>query len=266
MYFISRYDGNYRRSLPQNVTELDYLTAAGRQVAFYLAPGLEPARPPDRLWILFGGNGSVALGWLKVLRGASDLRAGYLLLDYPGCGLCQGRPGRDSIRDTSEQALTALAARLRLAPSVFEGRLSLVGHSLGSAAALEMAPRHRVERVVLLAPFTSMMAIAEHIVGWPFCQFVPDRFDNEARLRELHRAQPRCAVTIIHGARDTVVPVAMGRTLAGLVPGWVRYEELPQGTHMSVVDGDQEALRHAMAAPWSRHDAIRDRCGPPRVI
>lgn len=249
MYFINRYFGPYQQSLPKNTTEFTYQTSSGRQVAFYVAPWADPGRPPERLWMLFGGNGAVALNWLGFLRDAPDPRAGYLLLDYPGFGACEGVPGRTSIRESSEQALAALAGRLGTVPAAFEGRLNLLGHSLGSATALQFAPAHCVSRIVLVASFSTLLAVAKHMVGWPMCHFVPDHYDNEARLAELARQNPRPAVAIVHGARDAVVPVTMGRRLAGLHPGWIAYHEVTAADHTSLLNRDRADVLKLMAPP-----------------
>ena len=112
MYFINRYPGAYRSHLTPNIQEITFQTRSGRQVAFYVTPRLEPRRPPERLWMVFGGNGALALGWLPLLRDAPDPRDGFLLLDYPGFGACQGVPNRTTIRESSERGLEALAAHL----------------------------------------------------------------------------------------------------------------------------------------------------------
>lgn len=249
MYMLNRYDSAYLTRLPKNIHQLNYQTSVGSQVAFYIPPRRDFSQPPAELWVLFGGNGSVALGWLDLIRDFPDSQDGFLLLDYPGFGACQGMPSGQTIRESSDQALLALAGFLHLPPNSFEGRICLLGHSLGCATALQFAPGHHVRRVILLAPFTNMVDIARHIVGWPLCNFVPDHYDNEARLAELERQQPRPEVLIIHGVRDPVIPVGMGRELARLYPRWIEYEELPGGTHQSFFHQDRERVVQAMCPP-----------------
>lgn len=241
IYFVRRYDSASLTRLPKNTKALTYETLAGRQVAFYVMPREDPDRFPDKLWVLFGGNGAMALEWEDIIQGYPDSRTGFLLIDYPGFGACQGHPNRLNILQSSELALVALADHLGVKPERFEGRMCVMGHSLGSATALQFAPGHQVERIILLAPFTNMVDIAEYMVGWPLCQFVPDRFDNMARLAELALQHPRPAVVIIHGARDPIVPVGMGRRLAALYPEWIEYHELPKANHQSFFQ-DEKAL------------------------
>ena len=245
-YYMKRYDGNYRKELPSNAIQLDYRIEVGRQTIFYIPSRLAPRRPPDRLWMLYGGNGTVALEWLDLIRDAADPRAGYLLMDYPGAGLCQGYPNADTIGDSSEGAIKALSDHYGVSPQFFEGKLNLLGHSLGCALAVQMAPLHRVARVILLAPFTNMRDAAAHIVGWPLCQFVPDLFDNEAGLGALYLTEQRPVVVILHGVHDNVVPVTMGRRLAARYPDWIDYHELPEASHKSFMDSAKKAVLTAM--------------------
>jgi pimeloyl-ACP methyl ester carboxylesterase len=92
-----------------------------------------------------------------------------------------------------------------------------------------------------------MVEIARHMVGWPFCELVPDRYDNVARLDELRQRRPRPAVTILHGAADAVVPVQMGRSLAARYPDWIEYIEIPRATHRSLLNGDMRHVLQVMA-------------------
>lgn len=246
MYFIRHYDSASLKRLPNNTKALAYETRSGRQVAFYVSPRQDPDQLPEQLWMVFGGNGALALDWQDIAQGYPDLRTGFLLIDYPGFGACQGAPNRTSILQSSEQALARLADHLGVRMDRFAGRINLMGHSLGSATALQFAPDHRVERIVLLAPFTNMIDIAEYMVGWPLCHLVPERFDNRARLAELAFHNPRPKVAIIHGARDSIVPVGMGRSLAALYPQWIEYHEISHADHQSFFQEDKALIYRVM--------------------
>lgn len=256
IYLPHRYPPSYSRDLPPDSVELEYRTRAGRQVAFYIAPRQEPDRPPNHLWVMFGGNAAVALGWLHLIDAAPDRRVGFLLIDYPGFGKCEGQATRDAIRESTEAALSALAWQLRVRTQDFEGRMSALGHSLGSAVALEFSPHHELERVILLSPFTSMCDMARHYIGWTLDLFVQERYDNQARLAELADINPRPSVIIIHGDADTVVPVWMGRELARRYPDWIIYHEIHRGTHHSFMTTDQALILSEMFPP--DHEKMKD--------
>jgi pimeloyl-ACP methyl ester carboxylesterase len=218
-------------ALPQHLVEIAYDTAQGPQVAFYLPPHGNPTHAPEALWVLFHGNGSLALEWLEHLSPGLKTHRGFLLIDYPGYGKCAGRSSRHAIIASFEAALHTLQQRYPAVSTTIERSLNVLGYSLGAAAALELATRYPTQHIVLLAPFTSMHDIASHIVVWPITALLRERFDNLQALMTLAQRPVPPAVTIIHGEADEVVPVTMGRTLARTFATMITYHELPGGTH-----------------------------------
>ena len=196
---------------------------------------------------MFHGNASLALDCLYLLDPVPDRTAGYLMIDYPGYGECAGNPTPEVILDSSEKAMAALAEKLKADPKALFGHLNVFGYSLGASAALQLAARHPVERVVLIAPFTSLPDMARRVVGWPMCLLLRHRFDNRTRLAELARQPTRPGVTIFHGDRDGVVPVQMGRELAAMVPGWIQYHEILGADHIDVLNDAGAMIQKAMS-------------------
>jgi uncharacterized protein len=218
-------------ALPPRLVEIAYDTAQGPQVAFYLPPHDSPTHALEALWVLFHGNGSLALEWLEYLLPGPKTHTGFLLIDYPGYGKCTGRSSRDAIIASFEAALHTLQQRYPAVRPAVERSLNVLGYSLGAAAALELATRYPTQHIVLLAPFTSMHDIASHMVVWPITALLRERFDNRQALMTLAQRPVSPAVTIVHGDADEVVPVAMGRALAQSFPAMITYHELPGVTH-----------------------------------
>jgi hypothetical protein len=223
------------QGLPSFVTELNFVTGAGRQVAFYFSPqGTD--RIPDRLWIAFCGNASVALDWRYFIQDYPNPRDGFLLIDYPGYGKSQGSATIVNTRTAADQALAALAKRLKVTESELEPRLNVIGHSLGAAAALDFAIHHPVQRIVAIAPFTSLREEAATVVGGLMSHLVVENYDNRARLKELAKRSPSPRVAIVHGANDEVIPFRMGQTLASEFPAMVQFFPVENGDHVSVLE------------------------------
>lgn len=208
LYHPSRYDPRELAQAPSSLSRVRFQTSRGAQVAHYLPPRAGPTAEP-RVWVYFAGNASRALDYLDFAREAPEGSVGHLFVDLPGYGSCEGSPDREGVLETVRSVLPALAREHSGARVV-----GVFGHSLGAATALEFASRHEPERVVLLAPFTSLLDMARRIVGWPLCHLALDRFDNVARLAELSARARRPRVAIFHGDRDEVIPVAMGQDLA----------------------------------------------------
>lgn len=214
-----------------------------RQYAYYLSSAQEATSQAKQLWIFFGGNASLALDWLDVAETLLPCTFGILLIEYPGYGANEGKPSREAIVRVSKLAFARLAEHLRKSPEDLARNTSVLGVSLGCAAALEFARELRVGQLVLLAPFTSLLDMARRTVGWPLCYLTRDRFDNLKALRELSCARPDVVVHLFHGDHDGVVPVEMGRRLATAFPAIVHYTEIPGADHWNILEVAYPALR-----------------------
>lgn len=231
-------------NLQATVTPLIADTAQGRQTGFYCrahaAAGL-----PSRIWLVFSGNAAQALAWESFAVAYPRAQEAFLLIDYPGYGACAGRPSPPAILASSEALVVRLAGHLGVTVDVLSPRIAVFGHSLGCAAALQYAAKHHVAAIVLVAPFTSLMAMARRVVGLPLCLVLTHRFDNRARLAEI-AAAGLPPTTIIQGDADEVVPIAMGRALAAEFPGIV-LNEVKDADHNGIVDIAESLIHAAMA-------------------
>lgn len=251
IYFPRPYDdGDLRAARANGARAIEIHTSQGKQVAFYLPSRRNPSQPPEFLWILCGGNGALALDYAPDAA-PWDGRFGYLFVDYPGYGQCEGTPNPVHI----EESVVALARRLQSdfgwSDDEFSRRTGVFGHSLGCAAVLIAADRLLLGRAVLCAPFTTMDDMARRTVGWPLCLLNRHRFDNLRRLESLSARGGQ--VRIFHGTADEVIPVAMSRKIAGMFPKNVRLTEVPDSHHNEVVadaGGDiGRAMRELVETP-----------------
>ncbi len=238
MYFPRKYPSGFIRGLAaRGLVPVRYETSRGTQWAYFLpAAGARPGALPDSIWALFGGNGSLSLDWLDFLPPDDQRRAGLLFVDYPGYGECAGATSREGIDESLAAVVPALALAWHAPPDEISRRLSVAGHSLGAAVALEFAQLHPVRDIVLIAPFTSMKDMARRSVGWPLCEVLLDRYDNRAALAVVAARSPRPTLRIYHGAGDRLIPAAMGRALADQHPGWALHRDFPGLDHMEVVN------------------------------
>ena len=87
---------------------------------------------------------------------------GYLLIDYPGYGISEGKPNPCSILENSEHALQTLLKKKSWAADA--ARPCVLAHSLGGAAALQFAARNYVRKIILVSPFTTMDEIVRNLI------------------------------------------------------------------------------------------------------
>lgn len=104
--------------------------AQRRQIAFVY--GTPPSGTLlSRLWIVFGGNAETALDWLERLKECRLDAGGFLLVDYPGYGVCLGNPSADSILENAIGAYHACIESKRWI--IRRPRLGVLGRSIGAA-------------------------------------------------------------------------------------------------------------------------------------
>jgi pimeloyl-ACP methyl ester carboxylesterase len=232
VYHPRPYHPDYARALPQDGEEISYPLPFGKQTAFYI-PASNNGRLPTRLWIAFCGNSSLALDWTTILAGYPNSNDAFLLVDYPGYGKCQGYATIASTRASSDAALNALAKRLALSEEEMESRLCTIGHSLGSAVAIDFATRHRVQRVVAISSFTTLREEAARI-GGPLSRLLIENYDNRSGIAEICKRNPAAKIAIFHGTKDEVIPVRMGRDLAQKFP-FIDFFPIEGANHVSVL-------------------------------
>jgi pimeloyl-ACP methyl ester carboxylesterase len=236
IYHPRPYGPAYAHVLPPSGVEIEYVMPFGKQTAYYIPPANDP---PKRVWFAFCGNGSLALDWTGLLPDYPSNGDAFLLVDYPGYGRNSGYATIESTRATAAGALRALAARLR----VNEEKLTLcvIGHSLGAAVALDFAVHHRVQRIVLIAPFTSLRDEAATMVGRRLSCLLTENYDNQDSLREIFERGSQVRVDIYHGTADNDIPVSMGRALAKEFPA-IRFHEVTGANHMTALQSARDQI------------------------
>ena len=244
VYHPRPYDTSYAQVLPPNGQEISYTLPFGRQTAFYIPPR-NSGRSPVRLWIAFCGNGSLALDWTTILAGNPNSHDAFLLVDYPGYGKCQGYATIASMRLSSDAALKTLTKRLALSEEEMESRLCTIGHSLGSAVAIDFGARHHVQRVLAIAPFTTLREEAARIITSPLSHLLIESYDNRAGIAEIRKRNPEAKIAIFHGTKDEVIPVRMGRELAQKFP-FIDFFPVEGATHVSVLSEAHDKIIHWM--------------------
>ncbi len=165
--------------------------------------------------------------------------------------------------------------------AVWEARKRLpcvvVGSSLGSLVALEVARRAPVAPLVLIAPalgfggrWLEKLPAAESIPVFHFGEGrevpIHRRFFEEMARADSDREAPSAPVIALMGSQDESVPVDQARAVwqqweaSGRLRPGSRWIEIPEGDHglVSHVDTIAEAIRAAAALPVSPISQSRD--------
>ena len=106
LYHPRPYDARYTNFLPADGVELRFNIFAGKQVAFYLPRG-SGQQLPERIWVAFCGNGSLALDWTGSSRRSPQGDGSCSSLS--GYGKSEGYATIASTRAAADNAIEALA-------------------------------------------------------------------------------------------------------------------------------------------------------------
>ena len=220
-------------------------TSQGRQVAFYKPPREHGAEAPAFVWFVFPGRGSLALDYWGHTS-YWDRRFAYVFVDYPGYGLCEGQPSTAPIGESVSAIAAELCRALGWTENDLRQHAGVLGHSMGCAAALQAADHLRLSRAVICAPFTSLQAMAQHVVGWPLCYLQRQSFDNVERIAALEASGIAAQIRVFHGTNDHTIPVEMSRSLADRFPKTVQLTLAPGATHGGIMLDAREKIGRAM--------------------
>lgn len=184
---------------------------------FIPAPDASPESPEPAV-IFFHGNAEIIDHQVDLINGYRSMGVSVLLPEYPGYGRSEGAPGERAIVDDAAYFLGELSKRTDVDPS----RIYLHGRSIGGGPAAQLAARREPAALILESTFTSMASFADGYFAPRFLVRHPFRTD---RVVETLRAP----LLILHGSRDTIVPVRHAHRLRDLAR---------QSTHVSFVEYD----------------------------
>jgi fermentation-respiration switch protein FrsA (DUF1100 family) len=158
---------------------------------------------------------------------------GVYMLSYRGYGGSTGSPS-----EAANVADARLAYHALLKEGVPPASIVAYGESLGSGVAVRIAAELAVAGIILDAPFTSISEIAAR--AYPFLPvrlLLIDRYESTRYIGAI-----KSPLLILHGARDGIVPVAMGRELARLAPEPKTLVVFPDGNHSDLYVNGNNAI------------------------
>lgn len=158
--------------------------------------------------VYFHGNGESAAQnlWLAPVLNREGIDV--FLAEYRGYGGNAGSPSEEGLYADAEGALAWLAAQ-----GYGPERVVVIGRSIGTGVAVEMAHRGRGRGLIVVSPFTRIVDLAQLMVGSLGTQFVWDKFESIAKMPTL-----RVPVVVLHGTEDELIPYEMGVAIAKAAP------------------------------------------------
>lgn len=186
-----------------------------QRIVLKTADGLTLAalyRPPDgakRVLVFFHGNGDGWGGAATANRLLAEAGYGVLLTEYRGYGANPGQPHEAGFYADGRAALAWLEAA-GLGPE----RTVLIGNSIGSGPATQLASEIQPAGLILISGFTSLPDVVAAKLPWlPARWLVRDTYDNRAKLAAI-----KVPILLLHGAEDRLIEPAMAQALHAANP------------------------------------------------
>ena len=167
-----------------------------------------PARSSEPWILYFHGNGEVVSDYDQIAPFYNTCGLNLLVADYRGYGASGGTPGFAFM--IHDAAIIFEKAQELLAAENSSGRWVVMGRSLGSIPALELAARYsrNLQGLIIESGFISIVRLIRHLG-------LPEPGDLKPLEEAHHKLAGSIAIPslIIHGVRDRLVPLTQGREL-----------------------------------------------------
>jgi len=180
---------------------------------------------PHPAVVYFGGR-SEEVSW--VVRDAGKLFPGMavLAMNYRGYGNSHGEPGESHMVEDGRLLFDWLSERGHVDPA----KVAVVGRSLGSGVAVQVALERAVHSLVLITPYDSILAIAKRKF-----RAVPVEYVLQHRFESVKYAPSLKAPTyVLRAQSDDVVPHSHTDLLVAQLGKLHLDETIPDSDHMNI--------------------------------
>lgn len=185
------------------------------------------SRPDSNRVVLFlHGNAGNASHRLEDAVHLANLGTNVFLLSYRGYGKSEGSPSEQGVYTDGRSALNFIQSELGFRVD----RTIILGRSLGSAVAIEIAQDLSVAGLVLVSSFSSGRDFARtQGLSW-IAWLTGEPFHS---IKKISRVT--APVLFIHGEQDDIVPLDLGRKLFEQCRSPKTWEPLPGAGHNDLI-------------------------------
>lgn len=187
---------------------------------------MTPRVPGPRPAVLYFGGRSEEVSW--VVRDAGTLfpNMTVLALNYRGYGNSHGIPDETLLVEDGCTLFDWLAAL----GQVDARRIAVVGRSLGSGVAVQVAKERAAHSVVLITPYDSILAIAKKkFRAMPIEYMLRHRFESIK-----HAPSLKVPTYVLRAERDDIVPHSHTDQLCEKLANLILDDVVPGSDHMNI--------------------------------
>ena len=201
--------------------------------------------------LYFHGNASNLAGRAGRVGEYLAKGRGMLMMSYRGYSGSGGKP-----TEADNFADARLAYDWLRRQGVAADDILLYGESLGSGVALDLAEDVAVGGIILDAPYTSIADVGQRVYPYlPVHTFLFDRYDSRSRIGAIP-----APLLIVHGERDELIPIEMGRELFNLAPEPKEFAAIAGAGHADhYLFGSYDVIHAWIDRRWPRRMAVEGR-------
>jgi fermentation-respiration switch protein FrsA (DUF1100 family) len=197
-------------------------TADGEKVLVWHVQA-KPGRP---VILYFHGNGDFLAGFFGRFRALIADGIGIVALSYRGYAGSSGQPSEYGLLQDAAAAYAFTTARYGA------DRIVVWGFSLGTGVAVALAADQPVGKLILEAPYTSLVDVAASAFPiFPVRLAMRDPFYSDRRI-----ARVKAPMLVMHGMRDATIPIGFGERLFALAHEPKTLVRFPGGGHNDLDD------------------------------
>ncbi len=184
---------------------------------------------PQKLIIYFGGNAEEVSHIIPL----AAMFEGWamLLINYPGYGKSEGKPGQDSFYNAALAIYDFAVER----DDIDNDNIVLMGRSIGSGSAVFLAHERKVNSLVLISPFESIRAVAKSKLPFlPVNLILRHKFSSKE-----YAANVNVPLLAFYGTADNIIPPIHSKKLVEYWKGEKKLIELSSFGHNDIFGSDQ---------------------------
>jgi uncharacterized protein len=217
----------------RNINEPTELSAEPERVSFLYFPAKETQAPTV---LYLHGVFRNALQNQPKIQAIRDAGFNVLALDYRGWGLStHTTPSEESVIADAKVGFAELQKREPRA-----NQRIVYGHSMGGAVATALVSSVEAEPpalagLVLESTFTSVrsLTLQARWYGFVLLPFVSNTFDSASLIGKI-----KLPIWMMHGGKDTTVPLALGQALSQAAPKGTAFEVFEDAQHSDLHRAD----------------------------
>lgn len=193
--------------LDKNVEEVRIETSRDQTLHGWLCKS--QGADPQKLIIYFGGNAEEVSHMIGVSKMFDEWA--MLLVNYPGYGQSQGKPGQKSFFNAALSIYDYAVSREDIDPQ----NIVLMGRSIGTGSAVYVAHERKVRAVVLISPFESLRSVAQSKMPFlPVGLILRHPFPSKKYASKI-----QAPLLAFYGTQDQIVPGPHSRKLVNAWEG-----------------------------------------------